>query len=301
MPKEKDITEKTLESHPDVFADIVNGLLFDGREVIRETELEDASPVSQLKLDGALHEQERDAAKYWKHDEIRIALCGLENQTKPDRDMVLRILGYDGAAYKEQVNLHVGEHRAGKVPSPVYPALTLVLYFGDTPWTAPRTLRECFGQMPDALMPYVQDYRIHVFEIAFLTPEQINRFRSDFRLVADFLVQKRTKKEYTPPEDTIRHVDEVLKLLSAVTGDRSYEEVRNALEERDKEGTTMCDVVNSFVEKGRREGRREGERIVIDILREMQSGKTDEQIFKNHPNASLDLVQTLRQTLPYPY
>ena len=216
MPKEKDISEKALESYTDVFADIVNGLLFAGREVIRETELEDAHPGSQLKLDGALHEQERDVAKFWKHDEIRIALCGMENQTEPDRDMALRILGYDGASYKEQVNLHVGERRAGKAPSPAYPALTLVLYFGDTRWTAPRTLRECFGQMPDALAPFVQDYRIHVFEIAFLTPEQISCFHSDFRLVADFLVQKRTKEEYAPPEDTIRHVDEVLKLLSAV-------------------------------------------------------------------------------------
>ena len=108
MPKEKDISEKALESYTDVFADIVNGLLFGGREVIRETELEDAHPGSQLKLDGALHEQERDVAKFWKHDEIRIALCGMENQTEPDRDMALRILGYDGASYKEQVNLHVG-------------------------------------------------------------------------------------------------------------------------------------------------------------------------------------------------
>ena len=28
---EKDLTEKILEDYPDVFADIVNGLLFDGR------------------------------------------------------------------------------------------------------------------------------------------------------------------------------------------------------------------------------------------------------------------------------
>ena len=38
---EKDIAEKILEDYPDVFADIVNGLLFDGKTVIRPEELED--------------------------------------------------------------------------------------------------------------------------------------------------------------------------------------------------------------------------------------------------------------------
>lgn len=41
---------------------------------------------------------------------------------------------------------------------------------------------------------YVNDYKINVFEVAFLTPEQVNMFKSDFREVADFFVQKRTKK-----------------------------------------------------------------------------------------------------------
>ena len=36
---EKDIMEKTLESHEDVFADIVNVLLFSGKKIIRVLEL----------------------------------------------------------------------------------------------------------------------------------------------------------------------------------------------------------------------------------------------------------------------
>nr|WP_314504791.1 hypothetical protein [uncultured Lachnoanaerobaculum sp.] len=32
--KEKDITQKTLERYNDVFADIINVLLFDGRRVV---------------------------------------------------------------------------------------------------------------------------------------------------------------------------------------------------------------------------------------------------------------------------
>ena len=40
--KEKDITEKTLENCDDVFADIVNAVVFGGREIVRPEELIDA-------------------------------------------------------------------------------------------------------------------------------------------------------------------------------------------------------------------------------------------------------------------
>ena len=56
---EKDITEKTLASYNDVFADIVNGLLFNGRPVIDPDDLSDAAPYSMYKADGQIHGQDR--------------------------------------------------------------------------------------------------------------------------------------------------------------------------------------------------------------------------------------------------
>lgn len=63
---EKDIAEKTLESYNDVFADISNVFLFNGKHVIQEDELEDAQPRSYYKADGRIREQERDVSKYWR-------------------------------------------------------------------------------------------------------------------------------------------------------------------------------------------------------------------------------------------
>ena len=105
---EKDMTEKTLEAYSDVFADIVNGLLFNGEQVITEDALVDAQPFSMYKSDGALHQQERDSSKYWVDNQgdrinVRIALFGLENQTNYDKDMPLRVIGYDGASYRAQL------------------------------------------------------------------------------------------------------------------------------------------------------------------------------------------------------
>ena len=63
---EKDIAEKTLEAYDDVFADIINVLLFQGRQFVKEDELEEESLASSYKADGRLHAQERDVAKYWR-------------------------------------------------------------------------------------------------------------------------------------------------------------------------------------------------------------------------------------------
>ena len=41
---EKDIAQKILEAHNDVFSDIVNVLLFKGKKILSADELEDQSP-----------------------------------------------------------------------------------------------------------------------------------------------------------------------------------------------------------------------------------------------------------------
>lgn len=49
---QKDTSEKILESYNDVFSDIVNVLLFNGKQVLSADELEDQAPRSYYKTDG---------------------------------------------------------------------------------------------------------------------------------------------------------------------------------------------------------------------------------------------------------
>ena len=55
MP-EKDITERHLESYNDVFADVVNVLLFDGQRRVLPDDLRDTRARTQYKADGKLRE-----------------------------------------------------------------------------------------------------------------------------------------------------------------------------------------------------------------------------------------------------
>ena len=69
---QKDTSEKILESYNDVFSDIVNVLLFNGKQVLSADELEDQAPRSYYKADGKIREIERDVAKRWKNGNIRV-------------------------------------------------------------------------------------------------------------------------------------------------------------------------------------------------------------------------------------
>lgn len=57
---EKDKIEKLLEDYPDVFADIINVLVYQGEEIVKPEELRTTNIRSQYKAsDDVLHEEER--------------------------------------------------------------------------------------------------------------------------------------------------------------------------------------------------------------------------------------------------
>ena len=247
--KDKDITQKVLEKYNDVFADILNVLLFNGRDVVEESTLTDALPMSMLKIDGRVRSQERDIAKYWRKSKINVALFGLENQTTPNKLMPLRVLGYDGAEYVKQ-------SRKENIDKAKYPVITLVLYLGyEKEWNYPKTLFEVLD-IDEDIKPYVNDFKINLFEIAYLEREKIDLFKSDFRILADYLYQMRKNRDYIADETNIAHVEELLTLMSAMTGDNRFEETINDF--KGKEKVNMCEVLDRVEARGIEKGRQEG-------------------------------------------
>ena len=255
---EKDITEKILADYNDVFADIMNGLLFAGEQRILPEALENTSIHSQYKAeDEKVHELERDVAKYWKEKEVELAICGIENQSVVEKNMPFRVIGYDGTAYRSQL-------------------------------LEERKNIKSLMEIPEGLDKFVNDYSMQVFEIAWLTEEEIERFQSDFRIVAKFFVKKRKNKDYIPDDPTeIKHVDEVLKLLQVMTGDDRYKEMFK----KKKEVHSMCDVAERLekmgiakgIELGREEGKAEEKKAsrVEFILRVLEmKGTVDEKTRK---------------------
>ena len=280
---EKDITEKILADYNDVFADIVNVLLFHGRQVVSADDLETVKDRSQYKMDGKIHEQERDVSKVLKKGNTTITLVGFEHQTKAEKFMPVRQIGYDGQAYRSQI--------LQKDASRIYPVITMVLYFGtDEHWEYSHHLKDLMD-IPEGFEPFVSDYEMkNLYEIAFLTPEQVKLFRSDFRYVADYLVQKRMTNDYKPSADQLNHVDETLKLMTVLSGDRRFEDVVQDLPAEG--GVSMCEVLDRVENKGREEGKIEGMTQIYYTKLHYSADQIAEEL-----NAPVDRIQKLIQQI----
>lgn len=107
---EKDILEKSLCSYNDVFSDIVNNLLFGGSVRVTEDKLENATVHNAYQGEGSFRELERDIAKHWLENDKRISLLGIKNETAAEDDMPIRIIGYDGASYRDQIRYESDEN-----------------------------------------------------------------------------------------------------------------------------------------------------------------------------------------------
>ena len=227
--------------------------------------MKDTGVHSQYKAGNEIHEMERDIAKLWQPANVKFALFGAENQTKSEKVMPLRLMGYDGNSYRAQL---LGDGKE------YYPVITIVLYFGRTHWNQPKSLGKVVSVSKE-LEPYFNDYRIHVFEISWLTDEQVNMFKSDFKVVADYFTQVRKNNTYSPIPQTLKHVDEVLKLLSVFGDDRRFTDTVNTKKDG-KEVSNMCEwldiVEKKNLEQGIEQGIEQGvEAFILDKLEDNYS------------------------------
>ena len=143
--------------------------------------------------------------------------------------------------------------------------VTLVLYFGTTPWTGPTTLHEMMN-LPEELKPYVPDYKINLVQVSFLEEETIAKFQSDFRIVAEYFrsVRLGNEKETMYNKDrTWDHVEELMEFFRTFASDRRFGDFKQLMIDESRKGeVTMCTLLDAFekegMEKGIAKGRQEG-------------------------------------------
>ena len=236
----KDISEKRLEEYSDVFADMVNVLLFDGEEVINPDDLEDAPTFSAYQGKDRLRKLERDVAKYWTTGKVRLSYIGLENQTNIYKNMPLRIIGYDGTFYRDELN---------NAKTEIIPVVTLVLYFGyERHWRKPLSLADCL-KIPPKLSPYVSDYKMNLFEIAWLPDETVAKFKSDFKFVAEYFTQIRKTGQWQPMPEVVKHVRELFYLFKELTGDNRFLDIFDNTDTSAEGGVNMSSIALNKIEQ----------------------------------------------------
>ena len=240
---QKDMTEKLLEEYNDVFADIYNVLVFK-KDVIDENRLRDGTTESVYKAeDGAYREHRRDVMKtYLDEYQMELAFIGIDNQTTVDRYISVRVLGYDYAKYRRQVD----EKRV-----PILPVITLVLNMSGKRWSGCKSLAD-ITKVPAEFEPFFQDYKVMVVDVAFLEDEVIERFTSDFKLVAKFFKNRRLGVEPLEDDSEIKHVTELIDFISVFTNDTRYRNIQAKINKMKEKGekVTMCYVAQRLLDRG---------------------------------------------------
>lgn len=184
----------------DVFADVTNVLAFHGREILNPDDLEDVPELQQYwEENGIVAEDNTIVTKSWR----KKAYFCIDVEAVPDKYMPVKIYDHEFDIYRMQLSMH---------KDVLYPVIVLVLYFGATHWNYSLHLKDALD-VPKIVEHVFSDFIVtNLIEVAYFSDEKINKFNSDFRVIADHFVQLRKNKEYKPGNYEIRHVDDVLKL-----------------------------------------------------------------------------------------
>lgn len=199
----KDLTTKRCLSDNERYADLINGIVFSGRQMLLPQDLEDRDSQVIVKSVKASGRRRKHRSRY--HDLIKKAAFGvkfvvisLEDQDKVHYLMPLRNMAYEVAEYDRQAEII--RRQVQKLPgvteeeflsgflkdSKLWPCITFVLYFGEH-WDGSCDLHGILdmADIPKELQAYVNNYPIHVIEVRKF--ENTDVFRTDLKQIFDFI------------------------------------------------------------------------------------------------------------------
>lgn len=202
----KDAKAREFLSNNERFADLFNFYLLKGKQVIKPNDLQEKDTASVLSLYGI---DKKEVQKQKWRDILKSAiiklskhgifiLLGIENQSDIHYAMPVRNMIYDAMEYGSQVREAAIKHRKKndyenkeeflsgfKKSDKLTPVITLTVYLGADEWDAPRSLYEMFDARYEKILPYVDDYRLHL-----IVPSEISDFelfRTSLREVLEFI------------------------------------------------------------------------------------------------------------------
>ena len=215
---------KTLLQNKEVFASAVNYALYKGEEVVKSESLTEQNPekiyeeikepnirITVSKRRDILMEsviKEDESAEYM--------VIGVENQLHIDYSMFARAMLYDSLDY---LSKNRREHKG---------VVTIVIYYGKKPWTAPRSVHEYLrrGGMSEEKIKKFPNYFYYLISLSELTKKNQKLIGNELGTISSFL---RLEKEHREVEDFIESKEynelstEGQNAIMAIEGDNGME------------------------------------------------------------------------------
>lgn len=198
---------KKLFKHKEIFADLFNATLFNGKQIIKAEKLAELN-TENIHVDESISsdvnpsilKRYRDLCMR-QDDSVLQIILGCENQSEIDYSMPIRTMLYDALKYTEQQNnLELRKRKNGtyyhsklRKDDKVLPVLTLIFYYGDKEWTAGKCIHDLikWPEEPE-IKSIVPNYKLNL-----LWAYQINnidKYKSDLQYILSMLKYKEEEK-----------------------------------------------------------------------------------------------------------
>ena len=136
------------------------------------------------------------------------------------------------------------------------PVITLVINFGGKKWDAPLSLREMYGEQPEKVLPFIQDYRVFMIDPMEMSDNDLQKLNSSLREVLAYIKYQRDKAQM----EKLLNEDSKFSCLET-----NAALVINAMTnagiaiDPNKEVVNMCEAIRQMVDEGIMLGEKRGE------------------------------------------
>lgn len=276
----KDADWKEFFSDDERYADIINGLACQGKQIVSKDDLSEMDTQTGFyKARKLFLKASRKGIKF--RDMIRrtafgvnFAVIGLEHQEEIDYALAVRNMSYDVGEYERQMSKVRREVRRGpaelkaseylygfRKSDKLHPVITFVLYYGEEPWDGPTSLHEMldFTDFPEGVRRLIPDYQINLIEIRKFEHTEV--FKTDVKQVFDFIrcaEDKQALRRLVVEDEYYQSMEEdAFDVVVNYTNSLELVEVKNILKEKDGK-VNMCKGLRDWIEEERQEGKKEG-------------------------------------------
>lgn len=286
------------------FADLFNGICFQGKQVLKPELLSEGSEVYEG-LSGVQKAQQdakkiiggnRDIKMCYGDKEI-FRMLAVEDQNKVDYSMPFRCMQYDTMEYRRQLdelrkkNDKEKDYASGaekicgvKKTDRLIPVYTLCLYHGEEKWDGPRSLKDMmdFGNDEDGMSGYFVDYKFLLF--CMNEAVDLSIFRTEIRKLFEILKYRKDKaglKHFLEDNPEYSHVDaETMEVVAVALNAPNIWEERERYVDSDEEEYNMCQALREWAEEERTLGEADGRRLKLIemVCKKIRKGKSAKAI-----------------------
>ena len=257
------------------FADIWNGLAFNGRQVLKWDELKEINPVGLAGSNGRKIKKTADMIMAQTQSGEVLAIMLTENQMTVDYSLAVRVNLREAMEYDRQVaeivKRNKKEKRVGNSGEYLYsftkedrlkPVATLILYWNSENWDGAQSLSDMtdFTGNED-IRGLVSDFKLNIVNMSEIThEEELFKDHEVLDVISLYLRRndKRKFKEYVDEYGKRINLDsmELISVMVASNELKGYVE-ENASTERSN--NQMCKAITELLQDSRNEGKFEAE------------------------------------------